>query len=317
VQSGQDPYRPSTIEGIRWRLHIFQVAAGQVSIYESLFTIAEESPFLEFTASELRSFVPTKASIAVNCTRADWVQWWCGEPETTSAAFRQPPFGFFMVQPCPGTGLIVAAVCSSHTEAFCQLETPPVLGVAIVQYASDAGVHEVVPRDGVYLPGVSRQVIARRPSAYIYKTWNMGLQYTEIPRPKSPTALVFNLSRNGGRVTITAVLGEVQIPFSAAKYYEDPLGFFDALGITIEDEQNACAVNFTGNAEIEVAVDAFNESRIAHPLDIFERVLDIPRDFLIRPRTPSPSPTNGSPKAAIISTALSGVVAFLAIVMAF
>jgi hypothetical protein len=315
VQGGRDPYKASTIAGVRWRLHVFQVAAGEVSIYQSIFTIAEESPFFEFTASELRSFVPTRASIAVNCTRADWVQWWCGAPQTTGAAFRQAPYGFFMVQPCPSSGLIVAAVCNSHTEAFCQLETPAVSGVALVEYASDAGVHEAVSKDGVYLPGVSRQIVARRRSAFIYKTWRGAIKYMEVARPRSPTALVFNVSRSGGRVTIAALLGQVPIPLSAAKYYEDPLGFFDALAITIDDGPDASLVNFTGNAEVEVAADAFNESLLADPLDIFERVLDLPRDFLIPP--PTPTPTSDSPKAAIVSRAIAAVVAFLAILMTF
>jgi hypothetical protein len=304
------------IAGDGWRLHVFAAAAGAVAIVPSVFTIPADTPFLELSAAAVAPFAAAGERITVNCTRAAWVEWRCGAPPASGRVARGAD-GLFAVLPCADTGLIVAAGCDDSASAFCQFDAPAVPGVALLQYASEAGVIEVGGGGGGFMPGVSRQVIARRGPAKIYKIWVGTIGRTEIVA-RAP--LTIQVRRDGTRATIAAQFGGRPIPFSAEKCYADPDAFFAAIGVVRPAGGfRSDVVNFTGTGEVQVAVEALNVSALSDVIAIVGDVFDLPKEFVGEEAGGDgggggQAQKAGGAGAAVIAGAIVGAVAVVAAV---
>jgi hypothetical protein len=75
--------------------------------------------------------------------------------------------------------------------------------------------------------------------------------------------------------------GGVSIPFSAQKYYEDPDGFFFALGVQKpEGGYSPDVVTFTQDGDVVVAFAFFNLLMIERGAVELESAVDVPRTFV-------------------------------------
>jgi hypothetical protein len=268
-----------TIPGIGWRLYVFEVPAGSIDLLPSIFTIPENVTFLQLPGSAVQPFAMAGLPVFVRCNRAERIEKICGIPSTTHQVERGAN-GLFALNACVDTDLLITAVCNNSASAFCQF-TVKLDERTLLEYGSPAGVFEVsdnTSSPGALLPGISRQVIGRRGPVQAYKSWSGPIVQAAViknPANLTVTAIVYR-----EKVTLSLTFGNLSVPFSAEKYYDDPEGFFIALGIgKPADGYHPEIVNFTDNADVVVSSGAIDLDVAEGGINV-ERTTDLPQELV-------------------------------------
>jgi hypothetical protein len=274
---------PVTISGVDWRLHTFQVPAGKIDLLPSIFTMPEDSVFLQLPGSAIQPFAAVGLAIFVRCYRAQRIELTCGIPSTAHLVERGED-GLFQVHPCVNTDLLITAVCNDSEAAFCQF-TMTLEKRTLLKYDSAGGVFEInnnntTPLPGALLPGISRQIVGPRGPVQAYKSWNGSIKQVAVIKNAANLTVKAKVM-NGVKVELSLMFGDLSVPFSAEKYYNDPEQFYTALGIAKPwDGYHAEIVNFTDSADVETATSAINLEVLEGWMD-FELTTDLPKELVV------------------------------------
>jgi hypothetical protein len=144
---------------------------------------------------------------------------------------------------------LVVAVCDRDvSNAYCKQTQTVKNFTMLLVYATADGVHQVSGTGDEWLAGVTRQIIRGYTTATLYKTWEGEIQYNLLPESGKVTIELME----GDLYDISAKFSGIGIPFSAAKYYKDPVVFFEDLGLhnASDGEVNGEDVRFNSDGTL-------------------------------------------------------------------
>jgi hypothetical protein len=132
----------------------------------------------------------------------------------------------------------------------------------------------------------------------LYTPWDGPLALTAIT---APDVLTVTVSQAGGTVTLALALRELEIPFSARKYYDDPDGFFAVVGVERPaGGYRSDIVNFTGRGDVEIAQEAFDQ-KVLEAGPAIGKCVNLPPEFVSCQRVV----VEGTPEAEMVNVGVT------------
>jgi hypothetical protein len=126
--------------------------------------------------------------------------------------------------------------------------------------------------------GARRQIVIKRKDALVYKEWEGTIEV--ISHLKKPAVLTLTATQTGSEILLTIDFGGAMIPFSVAKYGQNPEGFFLALGIQPGPNGHTKNVaRFTENGDVVVAASSMKKEVLSEKVD-FEKLVDLPNSYV-------------------------------------
>ena len=266
----------------KWRLQIAELAKeAAVKIVPSVVSIPKESSSFYIASSILSAFAGQAAEkLGIECEQCDKLR--LTTTTGVETVLEKDADGLFSFIPEAVGDLMVVAVCNSSHKAFCEFTEAFVdAGLTVLKYGSADGVKELNYKDlsGKLLTGISRQLIQNRSIATLIKSWDGEIGQETI---RSPGLLTFIVDqRTKGVSKISATLGDVGIPLSAEKYYENPELFFENMGVVKpEGGYTGDIVKFRSDGVLEVSNSAFSSANLESGAANFSYFLDVPDSYV-------------------------------------
>jgi hypothetical protein len=300
-----------------WQLHIYAVVRDAlVKIVPRVLAFPDASVSFFISADSVAPYVDNPyLSLAINCSRAVTLR--VSDSHGNSVMLTRGEDGLFSFRPQVATGYIAVAVCNVTSPAFCEFVQPLAEGaVVLLTYGSNAGLFEVNFTDiaGEVLPGVSSQLVFNRSTATAFKSWEGGISTVTIPPTEGVLTKIIDLTV-AGFVSLRTRFAGVRIPFSAERYYNEPLPFFASLGVEIPDEQPAPeVVSFRPDGTVTVGAQYFNRSAFESADIPVADVLDLPPDWVTEQDCEVIEP-HSELSAGAITGIVSGSLIFIAAVV--
>jgi hypothetical protein len=143
-------------------------------------------------------------------------------------------------------------------------------------------------------------------TASVHKTWKGPIVHAAVLHPGNLTIMIDEIEDS---YEISMKLGEIEIPFSVEKYYNDPDGFYGDLGIVRPAEgYSADIVNFTRDGDLVVASGYL---KVEDLLSGADRHVDLPDGWvlgtMLAPARTASAAITGTASAAITRTASAAV----------
>ena len=266
----------------KWRLHVADVPAqSTVKIVPSVVTFPAKVSSFYIDRTVLEAFVgETAPKLRIDCQHCDTLR--LTSSGNAVKELERGNDGLFSFIPDGVGDAVVVAVCESSKAAFCEFtETFVDEGLTLLKYQTAEGVKELDHSElaGKLLEGISRQVITNRTSAKLIKSWEGSIEKVRITKPDMLTFVVDKKTR--GISKISAELGDVAIPLSAEKYYEDPDTFFTSLGVVKPAGGfTGDIVKFQGDGSVWVSNDAFSSATLESGAANVTYFLDVPESYV-------------------------------------
>ena len=266
----------------KWKLHVVDVPAqSRVKIVPSVVKFPPKVSSFYLDRTVMEAFVgQTAQKLVIDCQECDTMR--LTSSGNAVKELQRGKDGLFSFIPDGVGDAVVVAVCESSKAAFCEFtETLVEEGLTLLKYQTAEGVKELdhSALTGKLLEGISRQLITNRTSAKLIKSWEGAIEKVRITKPDKLTFVVDKKTK--GVSKISAALGDVAIPLSAEKYYDDPDTFFTSLGVVKPAGGfTGDIVKFQSDGSVWVSNDAFSSATLESGAANVTYFLDVPESYV-------------------------------------
>lgn len=177
--------------------------------------------------------------------------------------------------------VLFVVMCDDKNHPYCEFEEDfSDDGLALLEYLSDDGVLDIkAPENSLKLQdSVRRQIVYGRNATKLVKTWKGTI--TRLQKNMQPGDFKLVITANNDKTsTITAMLGSVIVPLSAAGFRYDPIKFLDASAIIRpQDGFKDGDLIFTANGSIIVRNELLGN--VFQNVDNVKSLTDLPASYV-------------------------------------